>query len=216
MVPELSLPAVRRATHDDVGRHGGATGEDVLARPGDAATSSTRTEGASGRGPRVRTSAPRCAGTISPSAAATPTDGYAGSAIWAPVGKPLLTGLTAVLTMLPVFRYVAAKLPRTLRLLNMVESMHPHEPHWYLATLGTAVDQQGKGVGRRIAAPRPLPLRRGRDPRLPRVLQGAQRPLLPPPRLRGRRGGDPARLRSTACGPCGASPAPSPASRPSA
>ena len=55
--------------------------------------------------------------------------------------------------MLPVLPYVAANLATTLRLLNLVESMHPHEPHWYLATLGTAVEQQGKGVGGALMRP---------------------------------------------------------------
>jgi ribosomal protein S18 acetylase RimI-like enzyme len=81
------------------------------------------------------------------------TDGYAGSAIWAPAGKPLLTGLTGILTMTPVLRYVAVNLVKTVRILNLVERMHPHEPHWYLATLGTAVDRQGKGVGSALMRP---------------------------------------------------------------
>jgi ribosomal protein S18 acetylase RimI-like enzyme len=41
----------------------------------------------------------------------------------------------------------------TLKILNLIESMHPHEPHWYLATLGTAVEQQGKGIGSALMAP---------------------------------------------------------------
>jgi ribosomal protein S18 acetylase RimI-like enzyme len=81
------------------------------------------------------------------------TDGYAGSAIWAPAGKPLLTGLTAILTMVPVLPYVWNRLPTTLRLLNLLESKHPHEPHWYLASLGTAVELQGKGVGSALMRP---------------------------------------------------------------
>ncbi len=81
------------------------------------------------------------------------TDGYAGSAIWAPAGKPLLTGFRAVTTMLPVLPYIAATLVTTLRILNTVETLHPHEPHWYLATLGTAVEQQGKGVGSALMRP---------------------------------------------------------------
>jgi GNAT superfamily N-acetyltransferase len=80
-------------------------------------------------------------------------DGYAGSAIWAPAGKPLLTGLRGVLTMLPVLPYVGRRLPTTLRFHNMVESMHPKEPHWYLATLGTAVELQGRGVGSALMRP---------------------------------------------------------------
>jgi ribosomal protein S18 acetylase RimI-like enzyme len=81
------------------------------------------------------------------------TEGVTGSAIWAPAGKPLLTGLTGILTMLPVLPYVATNLVTTLRLLNLVESMHPHEPHWYLATLGVAVERQGHGVGSALMRP---------------------------------------------------------------
>ena len=81
------------------------------------------------------------------------TEGYAGSAIWAPAGKPLLTGLGGILTMLPVLPYVATNLGTTLRLLALIESKHPHEPHWYLATLGTAVDRQGTGVGSALLRP---------------------------------------------------------------
>jgi GNAT superfamily N-acetyltransferase len=55
--------------------------------------------------------------------------------------------------MLPVLRYVATNLVTTLRILNTVEQMHPHEPHWYLATLGTAVEWQGKGVGSALMRP---------------------------------------------------------------
>ena len=50
------------------------------------------------------------------------TEGYAGSAIWAPAGKPLHTGLGGILTMLPVLPYVVANLPTTLRLLNLIET----------------------------------------------------------------------------------------------
>ena len=81
------------------------------------------------------------------------TDDYAGAAIWAPAGKPLLTGLKGVVTMFRVLPYVAHNLVTTLRILNLVEGMHPHEPHWYLATLGTAVDRQGTGVGSALMRP---------------------------------------------------------------
>ncbi len=70
-----------------------------------------------------------------------------GSAIWAPAGKPLMTGLRGLLTMVPVMPYVYTNMITTLRLLTLIEGMHPHEPHWYLASLGTAADVQGKGVG---------------------------------------------------------------------
>ncbi|HXN61725.1 MAG TPA: GNAT family N-acetyltransferase [Acidimicrobiales bacterium] len=80
-------------------------------------------------------------------------EGYTGSAVWAPAGKPLLTGLTGILTMVPVLPYVATNLLTTLRVLNVIEGMHPHEPHWYLASLGTAVDRQGRGIGTALLQP---------------------------------------------------------------
>jgi GNAT superfamily N-acetyltransferase len=76
-----------------------------------------------------------------------------GAAIWAPAGKPLLGGLVGAFALLPVLPYVARNWVTTLRLLNLVEGMHPHEPHWYLATLGTAIDVQGKGVGSALMQP---------------------------------------------------------------
>jgi ribosomal protein S18 acetylase RimI-like enzyme len=81
------------------------------------------------------------------------TEGYTGSAIWAPAGKPLLTGATGLLTMLPVLPYVARNLATTVRMLALIEGKHPHEPHWYLASLGTAVDRQGQGVGSALMRP---------------------------------------------------------------
>ena len=81
------------------------------------------------------------------------TEGYAGSAVWAPAGKPLRTGFSGILTMLPVLPYVAANLRTHAAPLTLIEAKHPHEPHWYLATLGTAVDQQGKGVGGALLRP---------------------------------------------------------------
>jgi GNAT superfamily N-acetyltransferase len=81
------------------------------------------------------------------------TEGYAGSAIWAPAGKPMLTGLTGLLTMVPVLPYVVSNLGTTVRMLALVERLHPREPHWYLASLGTAVDRQGQGVGSALMRP---------------------------------------------------------------
>jgi ribosomal protein S18 acetylase RimI-like enzyme len=81
------------------------------------------------------------------------TEGYSGSAIWAPAGKPMQTGLSGIFTLLPVLPYVASNLRATLRLLALVEAKHPRQPHWYLASLGTAVEQQGKGVGTALLRP---------------------------------------------------------------
>jgi GNAT superfamily N-acetyltransferase len=55
--------------------------------------------------------------------------------------------------MVRVIPYVAPHLVATVRLLDLIESMHPHEPHWYLATLGTDPEMQGKGVGSALMRP---------------------------------------------------------------
>jgi GNAT superfamily N-acetyltransferase len=81
------------------------------------------------------------------------TEDHMGSAIWAPAGKPMLTGLAGMATLKPVIPYVAAHLLNTLRLITLIESMHPHVPHWYLATLGTDPEMQGKGVGSALMRP---------------------------------------------------------------
>jgi GNAT superfamily N-acetyltransferase len=81
------------------------------------------------------------------------TDDYRGSAIWGPAGKPLLTGLAGVVNLVRVLPYAATHLASTLQMLSLIESLHPHEPHWYLATLGTDPEAQGKGIGSALMRP---------------------------------------------------------------
>jgi GNAT superfamily N-acetyltransferase len=81
------------------------------------------------------------------------TDDHQGSAIWGPAGKPLMTGLAGIATLRPVIPYVAKHLMTTLKLITLIESMHPHVPHWYLATLGTDPSVQGQGVGSALLRP---------------------------------------------------------------
>jgi ribosomal protein S18 acetylase RimI-like enzyme len=150
MVPEPALPVVRRATNDDVDAMAAQLAKTFDDDPVIGHIFRNPSRRAAGLRAYFRT---QMRADYLPFGGCYTTDGYAGSAIWAPAGKPLLTGLTAIVTMLPVLPYVAAHLATTLRLLNLVESMHPHEPHWYLATLGTAVEQQGKGVGSALMRP---------------------------------------------------------------
>ncbi len=76
-----------------------------------------------------------------------------GAAIWAPPGRPMPTGLAAIGQVLPVAPYVWPTLRTTLAFLTAMEKTHPHEPHWYLATLGTHPTAQGRGVGSSLLAP---------------------------------------------------------------
>ncbi len=78
----------------------------------------------------------------------------AGAALWAPPGKPSLPLSRALLNALPTVPYVAGRnFFRSIQFLAHVEAIHPKEPHWYLATLGTDPVRQGHGIGSALLAP---------------------------------------------------------------
>jgi GNAT superfamily N-acetyltransferase len=81
------------------------------------------------------------------------TDDHLGAAVWGPAGKPLLTGIAGIANLVKVLPYVVSHLKSTLDMISRIESMHPHEPHWYLATLGTDPDAQGRGIGSALMRP---------------------------------------------------------------
>ena len=82
------------------------------------------------------------------------TEGCVGAALWAPPDKPPQGQLRALLTVLPVVPYVLGQtLRRSLRFLAQVKAIHPHEPHWYLETLGTEPAQQRRGIGSALLQP---------------------------------------------------------------
>lgn len=75
------------------------------------------------------------------------TVGRQGVALWRPPGGWRDTRWNQVrlaLAMAPLFRDA---LDRIAVLGATVESRHPDEPHWYLATLGTDPSAQGRGIG---------------------------------------------------------------------
>ncbi len=144
MVPEPALPVVRRADDHDVDAMAAQMAKTFWDDPVSTYVFRDDSRRQAGLRAYFRT---QLRADYLPFGGCYTTDGYAGSAIWAPAGKPLLVGLRGIVAMVPVLRYVATNLVTTLRLLSTVEALHPHEPHWYLASLGTAVEQQGKGVG---------------------------------------------------------------------
>ena len=82
------------------------------------------------------------------------TGDLAGAAIWAPPSKALpgLRDLWHLVPLVPDLAGLGRSVPDAVRLLTEVERHRPRAPHWYLATLGTDPDRQGKGVGSALLA----------------------------------------------------------------
>ena len=75
------------------------------------------------------------------------TDDHSGAALWGPPDRERHP-VQELFQLFPTAPFLLS--PHTLgalRLLFTVEDLHPKEPHWYLFTLGTAPERQGKGVG---------------------------------------------------------------------
>jgi GNAT superfamily N-acetyltransferase len=75
------------------------------------------------------------------------TEDLSGAALWGPPDRERHP-VAELLQLLPTAPFLTS--PHTvgaLRLMFKIESLHPTEPHWYLFTLGTAPEHQGKGVG---------------------------------------------------------------------
>jgi len=81
------------------------------------------------------------------------TEGHHGGAIWLPPGAWQLTPMDLARTLPGTVRALGAKLPMALRNLVYIEKRHPKAPHYYLATLGTHPDHQGKGIGSALLEP---------------------------------------------------------------
>ena len=126
------------------------------------------------------------------------TERLFGAALWLPPGKWKIS-VARQLRLLPSMIAVNGRdLPRLLRVLHKMETVHPEEPpSYYLAVLGVEPEQQGRGFGSALMQPVLGALRPGADSRLPRVLEAPQRrPLRTPWIPRDRR--DEGRRRRTA------------------
>ena len=86
-------------------------------------------------------------------ASAWTTPAHEGAALWAPPGK-WRTSLADGLRMAwPIIRGSRGRSLRALAALSAIEKVHPRQPHWYLAVLGTDPEHQGKGIGGALMAP---------------------------------------------------------------
>ncbi len=74
-------------------------------------------------------------------------------ALWAPPGAWRSTVPDLARLAPGALRLFGPHLPRSLSALASVDRVHPREPHWYLALLGTDPDHQGRGLGSAVLAP---------------------------------------------------------------
>jgi ribosomal protein S18 acetylase RimI-like enzyme len=98
-----------------------------------------------------------------------------GAAIWFGPGHWKLGGFE-MLTQIPMIARFGKQTPRALRLLGQIEKVHPKEPHWYLAVLGTDTAHQGKGIGSALLAPI---LARCDEEGLPAYLESSKKSNIP-------------------------------------
>ena len=86
---------------------------------------------------------------------ATSSDGVVGIAGWGQPGSiPRGAKREAAIAVRAVASAVRVAHPvNGLRLLERVERLHPHEPHWYLALLTVDPEVQGRGLGGRLIQP---------------------------------------------------------------
>jgi ribosomal protein S18 acetylase RimI-like enzyme len=81
------------------------------------------------------------------------TAGDEGAAVWAPPGAWRSTTREALPHVADLVRAFGRRLPRSLRVLQVLEEHHPDEPHWYLEFIGTDPAHQGTGVGSALLQP---------------------------------------------------------------
>ena len=82
-----------------------------------------------------------------PHGACYTTDNYESVTLWRPPSEwdvPFWAYIVNGPALLSTF---GSGIARVLSTMDMMEKVHPHEPHWYLQTIGTDPAFQGKGYG---------------------------------------------------------------------
>lgn len=82
--------------------------------------------------------------------AESPDGAIVGGALWDPPGRWKQSTLNSLLS-LPVTAFALGRYLRVgAEVSHALESAHPHEPHWYLATIGTSSAGRGGGYGKAL------------------------------------------------------------------
>ncbi|MCU1357316.1 MAG: family N-acetyltransferase [Acidimicrobiales bacterium] len=77
-------------------------------------------------------------------------DEVRGAAIWSPPKRWKPTVAETAKVVPQSVRLFRSRTVRALRVLAALEKIHPREPHWYLAFIGTDPRHQGHGIGGRL------------------------------------------------------------------
>lgn len=78
-------------------------------------------------------------------------DGLRAGALWAPPGT-WQVGTRELIRMVPLLFDFGRRVGEVMRGLSKLDELHPREPHWYLAVLGTEPEHQGEGHGSALLA----------------------------------------------------------------
>ncbi len=81
------------------------------------------------------------------------TADVAGGSLWSPPEQWRPPPSVVARSLPGLAMALGSRLPRALSAVSAVEGVHPAEPHWYLAVLGTEPSRQGTGIGSALLAP---------------------------------------------------------------
>jgi ribosomal protein S18 acetylase RimI-like enzyme len=81
------------------------------------------------------------------------TDGHVGAAVWTLPGRWRLPMLAETLFALRLTPIAGRRGPTLMRGWQRVDAVHPKQPHYYLAILGTEPESQGGGAGSALMGP---------------------------------------------------------------
>ena len=74
-------------------------------------------------------------------------DGIGGAALWDPPGQWRTSRLSELRAIPGLFLAFGSSLQKGLVVEEMMKEVHPEEPHWYLAIIGSDPNVRGKGFG---------------------------------------------------------------------
>ncbi|HEY4987658.1 MAG TPA: GNAT family N-acetyltransferase [Bradyrhizobium sp.] len=75
------------------------------------------------------------------------TSGYEAATLWRPPNGWHVSIWEYLVNAPELLGIFGARALTVLNTMDRVEKLHPHTPHWYLQTIGTDPDRQGKGYG---------------------------------------------------------------------